>query len=201
MTQEDIKSLLEDKTTNVVYYSVRSGDTLKNIALRAYQDIDAAQVIAYYNNITSDDDLYVGLKLLLPFAEETAYFDLFDFYGTDFSLDENGDLNVSNNGEIQTISGINNIIAAVSNRIATQVDTYLRSLNYGIDVYIGKPQKAFYLKMIKVKVLSAILLDDRIQRIDSVDFNVKKTEIFLDIVMTTHLYDQIEVQKRLNVVI
>lgn len=187
MTEEEIRTILEEKVTQQLKYTICEGDTLKNIAFRVYGDIRAVDIICYFNEITSDDDLIIGNKLTLPFADETKLLDFFDYYGTDFQLDANGNLNIS--GDIQSVTGLRNVIEALTRRIETQVGTYLRNLDYGRGFYVGFPQKEFFLKMAKLKALEAVLQDDRIQSVDNVDFQIHNTEVLITIDMSTRLLD------------
>jgi hypothetical protein len=198
LTELEVQQLLVSRTDTNRTYTVREGDTLKSIAMKLYGDLRAVEVISYYNNNITNDGLKPGLILGIPFVDHPTYVDVFDVYGTDFKLDQDGNLLISSTGDTEIVSGLSNIIDAISHRLDTQVGTYLRNIDYGRGFYIGAPQKSFILKMLKVKVVESILSDDRIQSVDSVTFNVNKTQVNIEINMSTVLYDSISFVKQLK---
>jgi phage baseplate assembly protein W len=54
-----------------------------------------------------------------------------DLYGTDFALDENGDLELSPSGRIATVAGDDNVKEAIIRRLATAGGEMYRHPEYG----------------------------------------------------------------------
>jgi len=198
MTESQIKSLLLKNSQKELYYTVKEGDTLRNIAFRIYNDVNGSQLITYFNDILNDDDLFPGMQIFLPYAEDNTYFDFYEAYGIDFTLDGNGNLTVNNNGDIETISGIKNIMDAVRRRLNTDLRTYLRSIDYGVNLFIGKPQKKLYFRLLRIQVVNALLQDDRITSAEILELDYEKTQIRIDVSLVTQFYDNLRFSVRIS---
>ena len=88
-------------------------------------------------------------------------------YGIDLYL-ENGDLNITNNGDIQTISSLDNVGQAVKNALITERGTLFYDQTYGINLLgiIGNKNIDIVKTRLQYEVLRMLKKDYRVEKIE-----------------------------------
>jgi phage baseplate assembly protein W len=91
--------------------------------------------------------------------------------GTDLALDVNGDLVLTTQGDIQTVSGIDNIKQVIGTRLQTIADTYIFGDDLGSDLgsMIDEPLTPSNIALIQQYIVNALSPDPRIQQINNID--------------------------------
>ena len=135
------------------YVQVQQGDTLQIIAARALNDASRwATLIAInglaYPYLTGDPSmagpavLLYGSLIKVPASgsPQTVGSDPTQVFGTDIALDNNGNLVLTATGDLQTVTGVENLSQALTNRIRTWLRELLFHLAYGcgIGATLGK---------------------------------------------------------------
>jgi len=128
------------------FAQVQQNDTLQAIAARELNDASRWATLIAINGLTypyltgdptlaSPTVLLYGQLITVPAAQAqpTATTDPTEVFGTDFELDNSGNLLVSG-GDLQTVSGIANLEQALSHRINTELRELIFHLPYGCGV-------------------------------------------------------------------
>lgn len=146
-----------------------SESRLDVIAKNEYGNADYADIIAKYNGINGDTDLYPGLSIKLPYLKYTAilrdseiYSSGQEVYGTDISLSSNGDLTLAEYNDFATISGIDNMVQAIDMRISEDDGSRIRIDAYGIKQSQGSFDP-FAFTVLLVSIRDTLIQDPRIQ--------------------------------------
>lgn len=170
------------------WVEVFRGDTLQKLALRELGDAKGWVDIALLNNLRPpyivDNEIsanvgvvYAGQSLLIPIDADNPIADTYDQYLTDISL-SGGVLHLSN-GDIDTLSGTNNLIQALRHRVTVKKRSLWFHPEYGCWVHklIGKLNgpsagglAAFYVK-------SSVLEDERVSSVESISAEVSGDSI------------------------
>lgn len=164
-------------TPRIVYGSTSrtatSGDSYESIAMDYFGDPSYASLIASYNS--RDTEIKEGDTVFIPILNPTEIpknnnvlttEKLNDNYGSDIKID-NGNIAVRN-GDLDIISGSNNLNQAISNRINTTINTRIRIPGYGIKSSIGEQSFTNYLLS---SIEDTVLMDPRVKTVDSVNIN------------------------------
>lgn len=132
---------IEQIARELVRYTVRAGDTLQSIALRAYGDSSLWIDIAQANNmrgsryLADGRTLSVGDTIVVPRNLLTRASE--DPYGTDFLLNENGDLELTSDNDLRIVSGVKNLKQALRNRLTTTLGSCWLMPSYGLPLRLG----------------------------------------------------------------
>ena len=171
--------------------TLKDTDSLESIAAGYLGDPDKAIDIATYNNVASLSDLKPGTTIKIPITMRTAKMTnnlIFarrgdrDNYGRDIMLTDEGFIVISNTGDYQVTSGVQNLSQAVLLRLRESKAKRIRINTYGIRNNISDPAagRAYIMSSIKLTVSS----DPRVASVDKIEF--KGEEDYLDIVVYYH---------------
>ena len=154
-----------------------------------YGDSSLSSIIAMYNNLSSDEPLVVGQSIVIPkliFAESTISDneiyntpDVKDNYGKDLII-KNRDFAVYN-GDLQLVSGIDNLEQALLNRYSTLIGARIRLEVYGIQASIGDALNASS-SLIQASVHQTTVEDPRVETVEDIQFNGMGDELAVSVV-------------------
>lgn len=104
--------------------------------------------------------------------------------GEDLILTSEGSLVLEPGGDLASVSGLENIKNAVSNRLMTELGELSLHPTYGTELesIVGSPNLANREKLIKIAVLRALSQEDRIKEPDINIVATEGTSVYLDIV-------------------
>lgn len=116
-----------------------------------------------------------------------------DLFGIDFFLDATGDIVADPTGDAQTIAGIANMQAAVTDRLEADKGELTKHPEYGfnVDRIVGEPLSVQQAGMAKIEVSSTLLADPRIKSIQNVTVVGITVEESMNISMTMVLIDEV----------
>lgn len=179
-------------------YYVCDGDTLQKIAARELNNPELWTLIADYNQLSPFDILTPGQKIFIPDRQELPkyviennfvldYFDGEQLYGTNLAW-ENDDLAVDVNGNLKTISGIDNLKQALYIALNTEIGSLEWHRDYGtrLKSMIGGRGSQHEIEMLKTEILRTIKTDVRIKEAKITDFKQFKTQINITITIIPH---------------
>lgn len=91
------------------------------------------------------------------------------YFGSDFYL-ENGDINISNTGDIQAVSEADNVVQAISNALHTEKGSLFYDMEYGVGLsaLIGEKNVLVKRALLRNEVINVLYKDPRIKTVDSV---------------------------------
>ena len=168
-----------------------STTTFDKLALDYMGDPDLGQLISYYNQIQFEHNVPAGTNIKIPILTKNnrnqnnriyAQPQMQENYGRDILIDENGDFGVSVSGDIAAISGQDNLLQAITNRLTTAVEKRIRIGVYGIRATIGDPMAidSYLLGSIE----RTIREDPRIEKIDDISFEGRGDALFITVTYT-----------------
>jgi hypothetical protein len=139
-------SIFDTPLTGFRHVQTQFGDTLQTFAARVLGDTAQWSVLIGMNGLippylTDDPDSVVpgvvlnGSFLMIPAANPATSTDPNDIFKTDGLLNPDGTLNVTEDGDIGTVSGIANLTQALENALGTDQGDLLYHLSYG---YLGR---------------------------------------------------------------
>lgn len=158
------------------YTPYTSQTTLEKLSISFYGIPDHAELIAMYNRITNIDDLTPGQKIKIPIFEKQktgknnyiyAKKELRDNYGRDINLVD-GKLKVSASGDIDTVSGVENLSQAILLRLKEDVSKRVRLTMYGIRTNISDSVAGN--AYVAASVQGTILADPRVETLEDVEY-------------------------------
>lgn len=168
-------------------YSFKSSDTWASISQKYYGTPDYASIIQLYNDHISLENLEVGAIVYIPNINSSSNYMLEanevyhepgikDIYGQDFKI-VNGDFNFKN-GDLEKISGVNNLNQAILNRLTTTINSRVRNVVYGIRNEVGVPSisASAISSYITSSIEQTILADPRVDSIESLTWESKNGE-------------------------
>jgi len=183
------------------YYTIHYGDTLESIALNQLGSTDYWKVIATFNNlaypyITStfpqpEKTVSPGQQIAIPIIPNTPNFQgtasnagniilspfqtppsINSSFGTDIYLDSTGDVDVTSNGDIKTVSGIPNLQQALSLKVTVYRGELLVHPDYGIINMLGERTITTLQSLILGQLEATFLSDPRVQKVISTSVNI-----------------------------
>jgi len=157
---------------------VESVDTLTNEVV-VTEDITTAMAttisISLYNNpdYINGRVLQTGQKLLIPrlglastsiIDREKSTTDVEQLFGIDMGLSKNGFLTVTDTGDIETVSGVGNLLQALQNRLDTPIKSFKNEPEYGNPAFerIGRTQNEATRRATTSDLEEAVLRDYRV---------------------------------------
>jgi hypothetical protein len=151
---------------------------------------DLGPLISYYNKIQYEHDLEAGTDIKIPVLtkqESNQYNRIYaspqmqDNYGRDIAIGDDGDFAVAG-GDLAVVSGPENLVQAIANRLTTASEKRIRIGAYGIRTAIGDPMaiNSYLLGSIEQTVKE----DPRIERIDDIYFEGKGDALFITLTYT-----------------
>lgn len=180
-------TIFDKPLTGYRLVDTRIGDTLQQIAYRELGDATQWPLLISYNNLIypfiTDDPTIAGPGILqtgdqilvpAPVPAVEADVDPAAVFLIDIALDANGQLQGDSNGDFATVSGLDNLDQALSNRVDTDCGELIFHREYGSFVrqllgVVNGPNAAL---LAAKYVESAVGVDSRVQ---SVDFAVVTT--------------------------
>lgn len=173
------------------YHVWKSTDTFDKLANDLLGSSDYGTLIAYYNRVQNESEIEAGTKIKIPVLAENssnvfnriyAEPDKQENYGTDLTLDDEGDLALGSDGDIKTVSGRDNLTQAIAMRLTTTSGKRIRLGAYGIRSVIGEPIAVeSYLSSCIEQTIKA---DPRISEVNELTFRGDKDRLYLEVVYT-----------------
>ncbi|MFT8945936.1 MAG: hypothetical protein ABF876_05065 [Acetobacter aceti] len=158
------------------------GDTLERIALRELGDASQWYVLAWLNGLRepwiSDDPASQSETVLLAGQDtinvpsgavaSSAIVDQTDIFGTDVAQ-ASGQIQFGSDGDLATVSGKDNLMQALNNRMKSRLRDLVYHPGYGnaLPVMIGKTGSAASAELCGVFVARCICGDPRIDTVQS----------------------------------
>jgi phage baseplate assembly protein W len=139
-------SIFDTPLTGYRYVQTDRGDSLQTFAARVMGDASNWSVLVGMNSLVppylTDDPGEVttgvvlnGSYLMIPASTPSTALTPDDVYKTDGLLNPDGTLNVTENGDIGTVSGIANLTQALENALDTDRGELIYHMQYG---YMGR---------------------------------------------------------------
>ena len=151
---------------------VASSETrLDALAKKIYGSPDYADMLATYNGIVGDSEIFPGMNLKIPFLSYTqaqrfneVYSPDGDFYGSDIALDDSNDLQLGEFNDYATTDGEANLAQAVNLRMSEQDGARVRLDLYGIKMG-GGGFDAFSAAVMITSIRESLLQDARFRAV------------------------------------
>lgn len=187
-------------------YTIREGDTLRQIARRLLGNADQWWVLAELNQLTppfldttggtypaGSRVLGVGDALLLPasladpavqratLAVEVDPYDV--LLGCDLALSAQGDLQANaGTGDWRTVSGVENLKQTLLHRLMTRKGELVYHPEYGsnLDLYLGQPLDLSTVSLIRLEAMQTLLSDPRIRALINVTVEAQADHVVID---------------------
>jgi hypothetical protein len=176
--------------TGLLQYTVQGADTLQSIAQSQLGNSNDWIYIAWVNpGIASNADLVVGSKIFIPIqkSQQNVAKDQFiiseniqtDTYGTDIMLDSQGNIIVSEGGDLAVISGMKNLLQALNIRLNTLAGSMIKQTAFGLVNSVGLPGTAYALNYAVVNFKDTLIQDPRVASVSNVQANTQGDAIFM----------------------
>jgi len=109
--------------------------------------------------------------------------------GEDFVLDAEGNLFYDNYGDIASVSGVDNIKQAVKDRLMTEKGEYPLHPEYGTNIpsIIGTARTPYTERMVRLEILQALSLEDRIENVQITSLTIEHTTVYVEVSYTVKL--------------
>jgi hypothetical protein len=168
-----------------------STTTFDRLARDHLGDPALGQIISYYNQIQFEHKVPAGTNIKIPILSVNeknqnnriyAQPQMQKNYGRDISIGEDGDFEISMSEDFAVVSGPDNLLQAINNRLTTAVEKRIRIGVYGIRATIGDPVAidSYLLGSIE----RTIKEDPRIERIEDVSFEGRGDALFITVTYT-----------------
>ena len=187
-----------DGNASVLVMAEKPGDFANVSPLAIYQFIDATgqpTTLAGVNSIENQNAavggkiykvLKPGQKLRVPVAldagRESGYVERSDsvdvnLFKSDIALDADGDILADGFGDIQIVSGIENMSAAIQDRLRTDKGELIKHPGYGLNLpqMVGEPGDQNFVDFAKLELQTTLLQDPRVKKVDNLTL-VKNTD-------------------------
>ena len=158
-------------------YTLRAGDTLQTIALRAYGDASRFQDILAYNNMRDASTLENGRPLRpgdalqVPFdsgvEDDRGLARRGDVFGKDLRLTENYDLDLVGE-DLATIDGVRNLKQAIKVRMLTEQGSAWPLPRYGVPALLGAGLTARVASFCAAHITDQLRADARVEDVRDV---------------------------------
>ena len=105
-----------------------------------------------------------------------------NLFGNDLALDTDGDLVANSIGDVQEISGLKNVEAAVLDRVETDRGELIKHADYGMNIprIVGEPGDQNHLTIAKIELTSTLLQDPRIKSVSRMSLIKLNDELNVD---------------------
>lgn len=155
-----------------------------------------------YTNFDGGQDvrvLTIGEYIYIPDqAGENTYTDwsrMVEAIGeSDIALNADGEVWVDGFGDIASVNGLDNIIAAINHRLMTERGSLRLHPLYGSGIHglIGKTQSPYRLKMIELDVYETLAYEDRIRDVTITDIRVEGTSVYVTLTFRLQEVERVE---------
>ena len=168
-----------------------STTTFDKLALDHLGDPELGPLISYYNQIQFEHNIPAGTDIKIPVLTKNeknqnnwiyASPQLHDIYGRDMAINENGDFDISPDEDIAAVSGTDNLLQAINNRLTTAAGKRIRVGAYGIRATIGDPMAINSYLMGSIE--RTVNEDPRIERIEDISFEGKGDVLLITVTYT-----------------
>lgn len=190
---------------NSFRYTVTFGDTLQSISKRFTGTEDNWQFIAQINGLDRQQNLEAGDEIVIPilnaFGTEDALLDDYIItetpdqelpsgrdvnLGTDILVDEVRGIVLNEDGQVSTVSGLENVKQALNHRLRTELGSLIEhSDTYGLPNIIGAPGVGLSVSYVRMSIANTLINDPRVSRV--VRVNVNHTEDIIQIGVSIQL--------------
>lgn len=155
-----------------------STTTLEDLASRYFGNPDLAELIALYNGISGDRDIYPGLAIKIPILDDRAMNTanmVFSQnnrsgFGTDIRLDPGGTMLIAEHGDVTTVAEAENMNQAIMLRLSESLGNRVRLDMYGIKAAVGNAN-AVSNGYLAASVKDTVMQDPRISAISSLQMS------------------------------
>lgn len=117
------------------------------------------------------------VRTLLDYIEDLGQIDFILGSSTDWVFE------VNNGGDINAVSGLDNMIQAISSRLMTERGEYPLHPEYGTNIptLIGQPNLPYVRKLIELEILDALAYEDRIEEVNVSSVTVDGTSVYAEV--------------------
>ena len=209
-----LQSPLSDGTVRLVSDIVRvdtvtiDGETPANTRVTLQQPIFNTYLtgtpftILNTSNNTSSRVVTIGDYILVPSssdglnniqASDIDISQVYDLLGQDFWLDNNGMLRNDQNGDIQTVVGVQNLKQAVVHRLMTEIGELVYHQEYGDPLlnYVGKVNGPVLSVLANQQLSQTLLNDPRIQSVKKVASVVNGDVLYVVATVTVNIFNSV----------
>lgn len=134
-----------------------------------------------------------GDTLLIPDSTTAANASLEDRYGRDLAIDPDAGLLLTDDGDLATVGGAQNLAQQMRHRLTVSPGTLLRHPTYGngAQAYVGRESSAAVLALMQSQLAVSAIDDPRIVAVENVVLSVSGTAIHanLRLIATTDAID------------
>ena len=183
---DDLGSRREDYQYQQSFrYTVTFGDTLQSISKRFTGTEDNWQFIAQVNSLDQQRNLQAGDEIVVPILNTFGTDDaLLDDYiitetpdqelpsgrdvnlGTDILVDGVRGIVLNEDGQVSTVSGLENVKQALNHRLRTQLGSLIQhSDTYGLPSIIGAPGVGLSVSYVRISIANTLIHDPRVARV------------------------------------
>lgn len=170
---------------------VKSADmSLDKLAQKYLGDYRQGAVILAANNTGDWDAVAAGTEIKIPltkpqeqdqnnriFSENPA-----DILGVDIAHDEEGELMFTDDGNLQRVSGTENLIQAVRHRLDTKLGAEVRKAGYGILLQageaLGSEQAQSY---VSTSILDTLAQEPRIKEVQELQYDIEGDSVVIQV--------------------
>lgn len=149
---------------------------------------DAGAIVTVFGNQqnVTTQVLKTGDTLLYPFVSGSSLTGANSFnlvFGTDLKLDDNSFLMRSDQGDIVTVSGLDNLGQAVKMRLQTLFGALLLHPEYGNQMllHLGEAGTPYFSGLARYYALECVSQDPRVHSVDVADFSIIQDKVYLNL--------------------
>jgi hypothetical protein len=181
------------ETNTFTYYgyiirTLSAGDTLQGLALTYLGDPSLWVFIASINGIQGNEDLTSMETIYIPIPVEAGSAkDLFvlsedpkrDPFGADIRIDSNGNIIISEGGDLALVYGLTNLVQAINIRMQTSPGSLIRQTAYGLLSTPGDAGTEAALSYVRTAFRSSLIADTRIRNATNIQVVFSGGSVFL----------------------
>jgi hypothetical protein len=194
------------QVVSVTYGKIKEGASIESLALQGMGSVSLWKSLAEFNNLVypyiyivdpnnpSDSQpektLGLGMNIAYPqygnsgstsliLGTSTSGPDTSDFaFGEDFLLDTTGDLALTSKKDIQTVSGLNNMLQAIELKFNVMLGELIAHQDYGLPNLLGYRTLSFVTSLATSSIRSTVLSDARVSSISNIQVNIQDDIIY-----------------------
>ena len=184
--------------------TVTDQTSLQKIALQEYGDDSLWFFIADANKLSGNDALVPGDTIYIPLKSNTVNSSdsnfnaniigknpLKDPYGQDIKINSSGSMEISESGDFNTVTGIENVKQAINNRLKTEEGAMLKQTSFGLAATTGSSWNDVVEKYLRMSLKMTLLKDPRISSVNGVTFYFSDGVLYVSMNIELVGYDNI----------